>query len=222
MPFCSLHRFQGNFRRCRRERAENATGMKPACAVLSKNLIPINFGGLQLRNCRVPAIVTAERCADAEASLCKIEAVARRVAYAVMFDPANQRLVYASLIDKVLQQPPHGIIGERRDDRGVQAEAALQSAGDIVFAAALAHIEGSRRGNAAVTWVEAQHDFAKTDDVPAAILLRLDRHGHVLTSTARFIRKQCQSIVMVLVTNFQIHVCISWRILAGSSLGTRA
>ena len=91
----------------------------------------------------------------------KFKTVARSVAYAVVFDPADQGLVDAALIDKILQQPADRIIGKRSDDGGVQAEAAFQTAGDVVFAAAFADVEGSCGGDAAVAWIEAEHDFAQ-------------------------------------------------------------
>src|SRR5882762_4218793 len=115
--------------------------MKPARARLSKNLIPIDVARLQLRDRGVPAIVTSQRCTHAEAALRKIEAVARRAAH-------------ATLVNEILKEPPHRIIGERCDDRGVQAEATLQPARNVVFPSALAHFKGSRRRNAAVARVE--------------------------------------------------------------------
>src|SRR2546425_1043692 len=120
----------------------------PARAMLSKNLIPINVTRLKLRNRSIPAIVTPQRRTHAETALRKIQAVARHPAHSIMFDPAHQRLVHAALVHEVLQKTPNGIIGECRDDRRVQAETALQSARDVVFPAPLAHVEGSRRGDA--------------------------------------------------------------------------
>src|SRR5258708_29382819 len=115
--------------------------MKPARALLSKNLLPIDVARLQLGDRGVPAIVTPQRCTHAEATLCKIEAVARRTAHAIVLHPAHQRLIHAALVNEILKEPPDGIIGERRDDRAVQAEATLQPASDVVFPAAFAHFE---------------------------------------------------------------------------------
>src|SRR5712664_119204 len=100
--------------------------MKPARAPLSKNLLPIDVARLQLRDCGVPAIVTSQRCTRAEAALCKIEAVARRAAHAIVLHPAHQRLVHPALVNEILKEPPNGITGERRDDCGVKGKAALQ------------------------------------------------------------------------------------------------
>src|SRR5260370_41953820 len=102
--------------------------MKPARALLSKDLLPIDVARLQLGDRGVPAIITSQRRTRAEAALCKIEAVARRAAHAIVLNPAHQRLVHPALVNEILKEPPNGIIGERRDDRSVQAEATLQPA----------------------------------------------------------------------------------------------
>src|SRR2546428_2249717 len=158
--------------------------MKPARALLSEYLIPIDIAGLELRHCRMPTIVASERSTHSEAALRKVEAVARRAADAVMFYPAHQRLVHAALINKILKKPADGIIGERGDDRGVQAETTFQPACDVVFPTALAHFKGSRRVDAPVAWVEPHHDFTQADQVPPAVFLRLDPPPHPLTPAA--------------------------------------
>ena len=56
--------------------------------MLSEDIVPIDVAGLQLGNGGVAAIVTSECGAHAEAALGKIEAIARRMAYAIVFDPA--------------------------------------------------------------------------------------------------------------------------------------
>ena len=53
-----LHRSQRDFRSRRRKRAEDAASMKPARALFSKNLIPIDIARLQLGDRGVPAVVT--------------------------------------------------------------------------------------------------------------------------------------------------------------------
>src|SRR5580704_7700467 len=128
--------------------------MKPACAVFSKNFVPIDFSRLQLRNGRVPAIVTSEGRSHAEAALGEVEAVPGRETYAIVFDPADKRLVHASLIDEILKQPPNRIVREGGHDSGVQAETAFQSTSDVVFSAALANVEGARGDDATVARVE--------------------------------------------------------------------
>src|SRR5579859_7155898 len=186
-----LHRFQGNLRRGRGESAEYSSRVKPTRSVLAKNIVPIDVSRLQLRNGGVAAVVTAQRCSHAESTLRKIESVARRMAYAVVLHPADQRLIDAALINEILKQPSDRIIRESRNDRGVQAETPFQSASDVVFPAAFAHFKGARRGDAPVTRVESEHDFAQTDDVPAALLLRLNRQTHPSTSTCFILGNSC-------------------------------
>ena len=157
--------------------------MKPARTRLSKNLMPIDVARLQLGDRGVPAVVASERRTHAEAAFRKIEAVARRAAHAIVFHPAHQRLVHAALVNEILKKPADGIVGERRDHRGVQAETTLQAARDVVFPATLAHFKGPRRVNAPVARVESHHHLAQTDQVPVAFLSRLDGQPHALTST---------------------------------------
>src|SRR3989442_3738765 len=158
--------------------------MKPARALLSEYLIPIDMDALELRPCRMPSIVASERSTHSEAALRKVEDVARSAADAIMFHPAHQRLVHAALINKILKKPADGIIGERGDDRGVQAETTFQPACDVVFPTALAHFKGSGGVDAPVARVEPHHDFTQADQVPSAVFLRLDRQPHALTSAA--------------------------------------
>src|SRR5712691_5202338 len=222
VPPGSLHSFQSDFRGRRRQSAENAPRMEPARAMLSKNLIPINVTRLKLRNRSIPAIVTPQCRTHAETALRKIQTVARHPAHSIMFDPAHQRLVHAALVYEVLQKTPNGIIGECRSDRRVQAETALQSARDVVFPAPLAHVEGSRRGDAPLAGVEPHHDLAQTDHVPAALFLWPDRQRHAFTSTAPSKSKNCYWCILTDYAEcFQNHVCASIPILAGSSLGAR-
>ena len=59
-----------------------------------------------------------------------------------------------------------------------QAEAALEAAGDVVFAAAFPDLERARGVHAALAGVEAQHHLAEADLVPAAGRFVLDGEGH--------------------------------------------
>src|SRR5258707_1276114 len=132
----------------------------------------------------MPAVVASKCWAHAEATLRKIEAIARRPPHATGFHPADQRLVHAALIDQVLEQFPHRIIRECGNNRGVQAETTLQPACDVVLSAAFANFKGSRRSDAAVAGVEPDHDLAKTDQIPTAFFFRLDRQRHAFTLAA--------------------------------------
>ncbi len=124
------------------------------------------------------AIVGAEGGAHAETAFSEIKAVAGGAADAIVLDPADERWVDAALIHEILKQAADGIIGEGGDHGGVQAEAALQAARDVVFAAAFADIERPRCGDALFAGIEAHHDFTEADEVPAALLFRFDVQRH--------------------------------------------
>ena len=57
---------------------------------------------------------------------------------------------------------------------GIQAKAAFESASDVIFAATLPCAEVACRGNAFITGIEAQHDFAQTYQVPHAFAFGFD------------------------------------------------
>src|SRR5260370_7347854 len=111
--------------------------MQPARAFFFKDLLPINFTGLELRRGSVAAIGTTHGGANTETALGKVEPVAHRASYAVVFHPAHMALIHAALVHQIFHQTAHWIIGQRGHDRGAQSEAALQSAPDIVFSATL-------------------------------------------------------------------------------------
>ena len=113
--------------------------------MLSKDFVPIDIARLELRYRGVPTIVRSNRRAHAEAALGKIEAVADGVADAVVLNPPHQRLINAALINQILKQAANWISGKGSDYRGIHAEAALQSACHVVFAAALTHFKRSCR-----------------------------------------------------------------------------
>src|SRR6185369_14680101 len=117
------------------KRTEDTAGMEPARAFALEDGGPVDVSPLQLRNGSVPAIGAADTGADAEAALHEVEPVARRTADTVELHPAHVRLIDTALIDQVLHQPSHGIVGKGRDERRVEPEAALQPAGDVVLAA---------------------------------------------------------------------------------------
>ncbi len=70
------------------ERAEDAAGVEPAGAFFAEDLVPVDVAGLELGDGGVAAVGAAEGCADAEAALGEVEAVASGAAYAVVFGPA--------------------------------------------------------------------------------------------------------------------------------------
>ena len=126
----------------------------------------------------MPSIGAADAGANAEAALYEVEPVAGGTADAVEFHPAHVRLIDSTLIDQVLHKPSHGIVRERGDDRGLEPEAALQPAGNVVFAAAFPHAERSRRVHARFAGIETQHDLAERDQVPAASGFFRNRQRH--------------------------------------------
>ena len=130
--------------------------------ISSQSMVP----GVELRDGGVAAIGAAERRADAEAALGEVEPVADRAADAVVLDPRHA-LLDAALEHQVFDEAADGVVRERGDDGGVEAEAALQPAGDVVLAAALPHLERARGVDAEVAGIEPQHDFAEGHAVPA-------------------------------------------------------
>jgi hypothetical protein len=126
----------------------------------------------------VATIVGAECGSDPETAFCKVETVAGSSPDAIVRHPADQRLIDAALKDEILEQAPDWIVGESGDHSGFEAEAAFQSAGDVVFASAFAYFEGSGGGNAPVTGIEAQHDFPEAYQIPSAIFFIFDLQWH--------------------------------------------
>ena len=162
-----LHRLLGDERRRLGQRAEDAAGVEPARAHAAEDLVPVDVARLELRDRRVAAIGAAERRADAEAALGEVEAIAHRAADAVVLDPRHA-LVDAALKHQVFDEAADGVVGERSDDGGVQAEAALSAR-----ARRCTRRRPPRRWNARAVWmrhvarVEPQHDFAQRHAVPA-------------------------------------------------------
>ena len=74
----------------------------------------------------------------------------------------------AALEHQVFHQASHRVVGQRGHDGGVEAEAALQPARDVVLAAAFPHLERASGMDAAIARVEPQHHLAQGHAVPAA------------------------------------------------------
>ena len=159
------------------EGGEDAAGVEPARALLAEHDVPVDVARLELRDRGVAAVRAAQGRAHAVAALGEVEAVAHRAADAVVLGPAEVRLVHATLVDEVLHEAAHRVVDQRGHHRRVQAEAALEAAGDVVFAAALPHLERARGVDAALAGVEAEHHLAEAHLVPAAGRLVLDRRG---------------------------------------------
>ncbi|MGD0829889.1 MAG: hypothetical protein ABR907_03020 [Terracidiphilus sp.] len=114
------------------------------------------------------AIRSSNCRAQAEAPLREVEAVANGTADAVIGKPLNERRVNAALQNEIFNQAADGIVYKRGGDSGPQSEAAAQPTSNVVFAAALPDVEVARRVNAPVAGIEAEHDFAQAQTIPAA------------------------------------------------------
>src|SRR3954464_6904597 len=125
MTMCRLHGFQCDVGCIRRERAENTAGVQPARAFFTENLVPIDLPSFEMRNSGVPAVVRASSRTHAESPFREIQPVARRTPDAIVSHPADVRLIDATLVHQVLQQPTNRVVCECRDYRRVQTEAAL-------------------------------------------------------------------------------------------------
>ena len=170
VPAGGRHRLRGDVRRRLAERREDAAAVEPAGAFAGEDLVPVDVARPQLADGGVAPVGAADGAADAEASLGEVEPVAHLAADTVVGDPAHVRLVDAALEHQVLDEPADRVVGQRRDDRGPQPEAAAQAAGDVVLAAALADLETPRGGDAALAGIQPEHDLAEGDEVPAAVL----------------------------------------------------
>ena len=152
------------------ERGEDAAGVEPAgTIVLTEDCLPVEVAGLDLADGGVAAVRAARGRAHAEAAFSEVEAVAHGAADAVVGDPLEQGGVDAALEDEVFDEAADGVLSERGSDGGAQAEAAAQAAGHVVLAAAFPNGEVAGGVDAALAGVEAQHDFAQTQRVPAAV-----------------------------------------------------
>src|ERR1700719_907609 len=135
-PLGGFHGFLGDERRGLGESTEDSAGMKPADAILREDLNPVNLARLQLGDGGMPAVGATDCGANAEATLGEIQPVAHGAADPVIWRPADILLADATLQHEVFHKSPDGIVGERRDNGGITTEAALESAGYVVFAAA--------------------------------------------------------------------------------------
>src|SRR5260370_12785261 len=114
----ALHCFDGHFRSCLGERAEDPSGMKPARALFAEDCLPIDLTWLKRRHRRVAAIGAAQSRSQAKAALRKIQAVADGPADAVIVHPSDQRRIDAALINQVLEEESYWIFAKAGTDRG--------------------------------------------------------------------------------------------------------
>jgi hypothetical protein len=109
----------------------------------------------------VAAVGAAGGGADAEAALSEVEAIANGATDPVVWDEFEQGGIDSALEDEVFNEAADWVIGESGCDGGSQAEAAAESAGHVVFAAALPDMELARSVDASVAGIEAEHDLAQ-------------------------------------------------------------
>jgi len=164
-----VHGFGGDLGGGGGEGGEDSAGMQALRTVLgAEDCGPIEVAWGELADGGVAAVGTAGGGADAETALGEVEAVADVAADAVVLDPLEQREVDTALEHEVFDEAADGVVGERGGDGGAQAEAATEAAGDVVFAAALPDLELAGGVDAGVAGIEAEHDFAEGEAVPAA------------------------------------------------------
>src|SRR5581483_563187 len=69
-------------------------------------------------------------------------------------------------------------IRKRGDNSTVQPKTSLQPASNVIFSTTLGNLKRSRRPDASVARIEAQHDLPQADQVPPTILFWLDLQSH--------------------------------------------
>ena len=91
----------------------------------------------------------------------------------------KERGVDAALEDAVFDEAADGVVSQRGSDGGAEAEAAAKTASDVVLAAALPNREVAGGVNASLARVEAEHDFAETEAIPAPVRIRKQNRFHI-------------------------------------------
>src|SRR6185312_485118 len=115
------------------------------------------------------AIGASNRSAHSKSTLGEVDSVANGASDAVIGNPLHMRLIDAALINQVLHQAAHWIIGESRHHGGVEPEAALQAASDVVFAPAFPHTKAARGSDARIPGIEPEHHFSQAHQVPLTL-----------------------------------------------------
>ena len=81
---------------------------------------------------------------------------------------------FDNLINKVLNEPTDRIISQCRDDRCVKSEASFETSSNVIFTAALPHVEAARCMNTPISWIEPKHYFAEADNIPSTLFFWSD------------------------------------------------
>src|SRR5215469_16970701 len=82
------------------------------------------------------------RIQNTEAALREIQPVASGASNSVVWRPAYIGLRDTPLKHQIFDEPADGVVGQRRDDGGLQSEAAFERTSHVVFSAALPGAEG--------------------------------------------------------------------------------
>ena len=174
-----LHRFDHHLRSAVAKCRINATGVKPAHAVLAKNLFPVDIALLDLAGGRIAAIRHTFGAPNTKAALGKIKAIAHRATDTIIIAPLDVIHIHAALHDKILHQPTDLIIGESGDNARLQTETTPKTTRHVIFAAAFPHIEIPSRAHTAIAGIKAQHDFPQRNHVVPALVGGLNfKNGH--------------------------------------------
>src|SRR5258707_842165 len=102
------------------------------------------------------AVIGARGRTHPKTALREIQTVARRAPHPIMRHPTNVSLIDTTLIQQILHQASDWIVGKRGHVRGVQTEAPLQPARNVVLPATLAPFEVPPRRDPPVAGIEAQ------------------------------------------------------------------
>jgi hypothetical protein len=154
----------GTGRKC----GKDAAGMQPAGASDGEDLLPVEVAGLAICDSGVSAIGATDSRSNTESSLGKVQAVADSSADSVIRNPTDERGVDPTLEDQVFKKLSNRVFRESGNDGGSQAETSAESACDVVLSAAFPGAEVASSVNALFAGIEAKHDFAEADAVPAA------------------------------------------------------
>jgi len=158
----------GDRGRTGRKCGKDAAGMQPAGAFDGEDLLPVEVAGLAVRDGGVSPIRAADGGADTESSLGKVQAVADGSADSVIGHPADEGGVDTALKDKVFEKLSNRIFREGGDNGSAETETSAESARDVVFSAALPGAKITSGVDPFFAGIEAKHDFAEADAIPAA------------------------------------------------------
>src|ERR1700682_1641908 len=111
---------------------------------------------------------------ETESAFCEIQTVAHGAPDAIVRHPLDVRLVYSTLINQILDQSAHWIVGQRRNQGCIHSKAAPQAPRYVIFTPAFPGAKRARGRDAAIPGIEAQHHLAQAYEVPPRASLRLD------------------------------------------------